>query len=466
MELHTNDEVITMLHCIDCGVAEFREIGQIALNCLSNEQQQFVYSLFNSEDDRLRHSAIYAVYRQETWSVPFDLFEKLKNIYLNDPNSHIRKQSIMTLCRFSMSLDMKIEALTYLLEKENDLTNFMRLAGKEKEIVDYFYDKVMELFHTGQIEELSPQFLAKHGCWSDEVKNYLHKNLQSEIADGYPLHSIEALLDIDVPQNHLIDFLLTALRCTKNFYAIDTIVTVAGKKNVITDILPFFFQQLDQLGENTGELGNNDHIIDIGITVSPYFKQLEQNFESYWNEHGEISRGIILTVLLHSREKTVIATKIAIEALSSTNYLNVTLGIALCFYYNISTINIPSIPDNIWKSNSYLVSKLVLWITRQQLRHSIDVSKTHINQFRNKPRYDYFVTDDLIGHLIFCRHQYRKIINLIDKSFVDYCVSDKINEFNPSQMQLFIQEIQRTVEESLGHLVRLCDRSQSSMETS
>ncbi|MDR2115403.1 MAG: hypothetical protein LBP87_03370 [Planctomycetaceae bacterium] len=99
MELHTDDEVIAMLRCIGCSVAEFREVGQVALNHLSDEQQQFVYSLFNSEDNQLRHNAIYAVYRQETWIVPYEIFEKLKNIYLNDPNVHIRKQSIMTLFR-------------------------------------------------------------------------------------------------------------------------------------------------------------------------------------------------------------------------------------------------------------------------------------------------------------------------------------------------------------------------------
>jgi hypothetical protein len=457
MELHTDDEVIVMLRCIDCSVAEFREVGQVALNHLSAEQQQFVYLLFNSEDDRLRHSAIYAVYRQNTWTVPSDIFEKLKNIYLNDPNVHIRKQSIMTLFRLSSSFEMKVDALNYLLEKENDLDNFMWLASKEKKIVDYFYDKVIKLLHTGQIEKLTPQFLAKHGTWNDDVKNYLYENLQSEIAEGYHLYSIEALLDIDIPHPQLVDILLAALKKVKEFNAIETIVTVAGKKNIITDILPFIFQQLDQLGGNIGKIFDNDFIIDIGITISQYFSQLEQKIESYWKNYGEIPHGIILTVLLHLQKKYTVVHKIAVESLTSTNCLNVSLGIALCFYYNILTINIPSIPDEIEQDNSRFVSKLVLWIKRQQLIHNISVSKIIINQFQNQSNGDYLVTKDLIRHLMFCRRQYHKILNLIDETFVDYCVSDKNDEFNSFQKQLFVSELRCTAEELLEHFAHLCN---------
>jgi hypothetical protein len=457
MELHTDDEVIAMLRCIDCSVAEFREVGQVALNHLSVEQQQLVYSLFDSDDNRLRHSAIYAVYRQETWTVPCEIFEKLKNIYLNDPNIHIRKQSIMTLFHINAPFEMKVDALSYLLEKEKDLNNFIKLACEEKKIVDYFYDKVIKLVHTGQIEKLDSQFFAKYGIWNDDVRSYLYQNMQSEMANGYPLYSIEALLNMNIPRFQLVDFLLAALRDVKEFNAIETIVTISGKKNVVADILPFLFQQLDQPDGNIRKIFDNDCIIDIGITISQYFCQLEPMIESYWKSYSEIPHGIILTVLLHSQEKNIVVHKIAVESLTSTNYLNVSLGIALCLYYNISTINIPPIPDELWQDKSRFVSKLILGITRQQLIRNINISKTHINQFRNKYNNDYLVTTDLIRHLIFCRHQYRKIINLIDEALVNCCASsNKPDEFNSFQIQLLVQELRCTVEESLEHLVRLC----------
>ncbi|MDR2115343.1 MAG: hypothetical protein LBP87_03070, partial [Planctomycetaceae bacterium] len=82
---------------------------------------------------------------------------------------------------------------------------------------------------------------------------------------------------------------------------------------------------------------------------------------------------------------------------------------------------------------------------------------THINQFQNKQNNDYLITTDLIRHLIFCRHQYRKIINFIDEALVDYCTSDKPDEFNPFQKQLLVQDIRCTIEDSLEHLIRLCE---------
>ena len=264
-----SDDVPLVLECLQCSVAEFREMAHLLIEDFSEVMQNCVLDMLSSHDEKQRLQAVYCICSQKTWNLPENFIQEILHISLNDDNSLTRMYAIFALPKIGVAHDELIVTLR----------NFFRdfLAGCEynqfivANLIEFSSKYDSEGLLTDQIvpffqqkyygsEFFVAEYLRKRGRWTPSVKDYINQILTSGAfinsawvsqygKNGFDEQIVRILSKIDAPHTDKISILKLIISRTTDITLLLKILRTLEKLNILKYLVPEITQALELLEE-------------------------------------------------------------------------------------------------------------------------------------------------------------------------------------------------------------------------